>query len=394
MNARLTKRLNLLVVAVAILVGLALCEVLARFTYSAADIFPAHPETDPLLGHRLLPFQSGHDSRGFRNEKAEGDFPVVCIGDSQIYGAGIPRKSAIPQQLGRIIKRPVYNMALGGYGPVHYYQLLIEAGELHPQKIIIAFYLGNDLLDAYEMAHRHDCWKWLLQEMGPEAQLDAITHCSLAYQPLDIDDLFYAPDIITLKLKGSGSFIWKVHSFLRLHSAFYSLLYEGGVKPLIQRIFEREKHLQQPGVFSCSQVDTIFTPGINLKRIDLHEPKVRQGVLITREIIEMMARNYPQDALLFCFIPTKEAVYSKYLTEMKVSVPPEYTCSVYYEKAITKWLSGAITGAGLQVVDVLPPLENAALQGKLLYHFSSDSHLNVAGARIVASSLAQALEKK
>lgn len=393
MNPLKHKRLNWLLLAGSLLVGLLVCEVVARFTYSASDIFPAHPQTDPVLGHRLLPFQSGHDSRGFRNENAEGDFPVVCIGDSQVYGSGIPRRSAIPQQLGRIIKKPVYNMGLGGYGPVQYYQLLNQAKELHPQKIIIAFYLGNDLLDAQFMAAQHDRWKSLLQEAGPEKQLDSIPLCPMAYKPLDIDNVFSVPDVITLRLREGNSTIWKIHSYFRLHSALYSLQYEYVVKPLIQRFIERGKHLQQPGAFTCRQVNTIFTPGIMVKRMDLHDPKVRQGILVTRRIIELMARSYPPDALLFVFLPTKEAVYDNYLKNEKVSLPPEYICCVHYEKAITQWLSRAVTGAGFQVVDVFPALEKAALQGKLVYHSSGDAHLNAAGARIVASCLGKALEE-
>ncbi len=393
MNAKKIKGLNLLLLVGSILAGLVFCEVISRFIYPISDIFPAHPENDPVLGLRLLPFQSGHDARGFRNKDAAGDFPVVCIGDSQMYGVGIPRKSAIPQQLGRIIKKRVYNMSLGGYGPVQYCQLLNQAKELHPQKIIIGFYLGNDLLDAYFIAHRNECWRWLLQEIGPENQLNSIPPCPKQYKPLDIQDLYYAPDIITLRLKESGTLAWKVHSFLRLHSAFYSMQYGLLVKPLVQRIFEREKHLELPGAFACRQVDTIFTPALNLKRIDFHDPRVRQGILITRRIIELMARDNPSDALLFIFIPTKEAVYYNYLKSQKVPLPPEFTCCVHYEKEAAAWLTRAISAAGFQVVDVFPALEHAALRGKMLYHSYSDSHLNAAGANIVATCLATALGK-
>jgi len=393
MKIRKTKLLNLLLIAGSFLGALLLCEVLARCIYTASDIVPAHPATDPVLGHRILPFQSGHDSRGFRNAEATGDFPVVCIGDSQTYGDGIRRKSAFPQQLGRIIHKRVYNMAMGGYGPVQYYHLLNQAKELHPQKIIIAFYLGNDLLDAYYMLERLDHWKWLAADLGPDKQLDAIPLCTLPCTPVDTDDMFYAPDIITLKLKESGSLLWRVHSFLRLHSAFYSLQYASVMKPLVQRIFEREKHLHYPGAFACGAVDTIFTPGTNLRRVDLGAQRVRQGILITRRIIKLMAGKYPKNELMMVFIPTKEAVYYQYLKNKQVSLPNEYTCSVYCEKEITKYLTNAMTAAGLQVVDLFPALEKAVMEGRQIYHSSTDGHLNVAGSNLVASCLAQALEK-
>ena len=385
---------KIILLVVSLVAGLMICEGITRLIRPASDIFPAQPAIDPLLGHRILPFQSGHDARGFRNADAAGDFPVVCIGDSQMYGAGIARESAIPQQLGRMINQRVYNMGMGGYGPVQYYQLSKQARGLHPQKIIIAFFLGNDLLDAYFMAERNEPWRWLQQEMGPEKQLDSIPPCSQHVEPLNIHDLYYAPEVITLKLKEGGSLIWRVHSFLRLHSALYALQYECVVKPLVQRLFERKKYLSQPGAFACPQIDTIFTPGLDLKRIDLQDRLVRQGILITQRIIELMARDYPRGALLFTFIPTKEAVYYNYLKKAKVPLPRAFTCCVHYEKAATAWLTRVINAAGLQVVDVFPALEKAALDGKLLYHFTSDAHLNAAGARIVATCLAQALEKE
>jgi lysophospholipase L1-like esterase len=388
------KGLNLLLIAGSILASLLLCEGLVRIIYTPADIHPAHPAVDDVLGHRINPHESGHDSRGFRNADDTGDFQVVCIGDSFTYGDGVPRKSAFPQQLGRTIRQKVYNMAMGGYGPVQYYYLISQAMELHPRKIIITFYLGNDLLDAYYMVERHDYWKWLASGLGPENQLASISPCDLPCKPAVEVDLFYAPEIITLRLKESGSFLFRLHSFLRLNSAFYSLQYAGITKPLIQKFFEREQHLQHPGAFACKEVDTIFTPGTNLRRVDLADHRVRQGALITRRIIHLMVEGrYPMKDLLLAFMPTKEAVYYHCLKSKGISLPNEYTCSIYYERELTKWLTGVTTAAGLQAVDLFPLLDNAVLQGQKLYHSSSDGHLNKVGNSLVAAHLAQVLEK-
>ncbi|RJR40933.1 MAG: hypothetical protein C4567_10275 [Deltaproteobacteria bacterium] len=394
MNIWKHKGLNLLLIAGSILASLLLCEGLARLIYTPADIHPAHPTVDDILGHRINPHESGHDSRGFRNAEDTGDFPVVCIGDSFTYGDGVPRKSAFPQQLERTIHQRVYNMAMGGYGPVQYYYLISRAMELHPLKIVITFYLGNDLLDAYYMVGRHDYWKWLEPGLGPEKQLDSLQRCNLPCKPAVEVDLFYAPEIITLRLKESGSFLFRIHSFLRLNSAFYALQYAGITKPLIQKLFEREQHLQHPGAFACKEVDTIFTPGTNLRRVDLADHRVRQGALITRRIINLMAAGkYPKKDLLLVFMPTKEAVYDNYLKKKRVSLPNEFTCSVLYERELTKWLTGAVAAAGLQAVDLFPLLEDAVSQGQRLYHSTSDGHLNKVGNSLVAAELAQVLEK-
>ena len=377
---------------VSLALGVIVCEVAARFIRPASDIFPAAPDADPVLGHRLRPYQSGHDARGFRNESAAGYFPIICIGDSQIYGTGIPRRAAIPQQLSRLIKRPVYNMAMGGYGPVQYYQLWLDSRQMQPRATIIALFLGNDLLDAYYLAAQQSHWRWLLEERGDEGQLSAIRPCSRPYQPDFQKDVFHDPNIITLKLKERGGPVWQVHATLRLHSALYALSYEGLVKPLIQRLFERQQHLSRPGAFYTPLVEIIFIPGINLMALDLQDERVRTGLLITRKTIELMrAQARPRDELIFAFIPTKENVYYDFLKDHKIALAVEYECSVHYERAITRWLSQVITAQGGRSLDLLPSLSQATATGQALYHASSDAHTNVAGNRIIAEALARSV---
>lgn len=377
---------------VSLALGVIVCEVVVRFVRPASDIFPAAPDADPVLGHRLQPYQSGHDARGFRNRSADGYFPVICIGDSQIYGTGIPRRAAIPQQLSRLIECPVYNMAMGGYGPVQYYQLWLDSRQMQPRTTIIALFLGNDLLDAYFLAAQQPNWRWLLEERGDESQLSAIRPCSMAYQRAFQKEVFHDPNIITLKLKERGGPVWQIHAALRLHSALYALSYEGLVKPLIQRLFERQQHLSRPGAFYTPLVDTIFIPGINLMALDLQEERVRTGLLITRKTIELeAAQGQPQDGLIFAFIPTKENVYYDFLKDHKIALPVEYECSVHYERAITRWLSRVITAQGGRSLDLLPSLAQAAATGRALYHASSDAHTNVAGNQVIAAALARTL---
>ena len=385
---------NIIVLLISLTLGLLICESAVRIIRPASDIFPANPVTDPILGHRLLPFQSGHDARGLRNNSAEGYFPVVCIGDSQIYGTSIPRHAAIPQQLGAIIKQPVYNMALGGYGPIQYYQLFLDSRKMKPLTTIIAIYLGNDLLDAYFMAIRHGYWKWLLKKIGDENELSIISRCSLPYEHSFQKVEYQDPETITTKMKEGGSIIYKIHAALRLHSALYALSYEGLVKPLIQRIFERSVHLQLPGAFYTPQVDTIFTPGIRLRVLDLKDERVRIGLLLTKRIIELMAESVKgKNELTFIFIPTKENVYYDFLRDKKIALPAEYECLVHYEREITKWLSKIITANGLGLVDIFPPLTKAVAEGEVLYHHSSDGHANAVGNRIIATSISRALPK-
>lgn len=397
MDRKKETRRNLCLLLLSLLISVLVCETVVRLVRPASDIFPADPASDPIMGIRLLPFQSGHDGQGFRNITAAGYFPIVCIGDSMIYGVGVARRYAIPQQLGRLLNQPVYNMGMGSYGPVQYYQLLINSRQMHPQTTIISFYLGNDLLDASEMVTTQDYWKGLAKDLGGDHHLKDIALCLTPPDDHIAKFVYQDPNIITIRLKRSGSLIWQVHSYLRLHSGLYSLMYEGWVKPLTQRFFEQREHRKRPGAFYTPQVDTIFTPGVNLSDMDPGDPKIRLGLLATQRVVEMMAQlqKSPQDkdSLRFIILPTKENVYYHYLKSQKVTLPPQYECAVHYEREITRWLRNLITANGFRFIDVFPRMEQAANQGALLYHASSDAHPNIAGNQLIAQILAEALQK-
>ncbi len=54
----------------------------------------------------------------------------------------------------------VYNLSLGGYGPVEYFYLFKnKALKLNPSLVIVGFYLGNDLENAYNTAYKNDYWR-------------------------------------------------------------------------------------------------------------------------------------------------------------------------------------------------------------------------------------------
>lgn len=387
---------KIILLVISLFAGLLISEGITRLVRPASDIFPADPTPDPILGHRLQPYQSGHDKNGFRNQTAAGSFSLVFIGDSMTYGNGVPRDSAIPQKLGKVTGQRVYNMSLGAYGPIQYYQLLKESAAMHPEKTIIAFYLGNDLLDSYSLPERLDYWKWLIKDSGDLSNLPEIKKCPLT---IDNHELTYQdPDIITIRMKERGSIIWKVHSFLRLNSALYALQYEGMVKPLIQRYFERQKQLERPGAFYTPLVDTIFMPSFTLGGLNIADEKVQRGMLTTKRVIELIKAYLQEEKrntqVIFIILPSKENVYYNFLKDHNVSLPPNFECSVYYERKIAKWLQGVIEDNGLQFIDIFPSLELSANNRKLLYHSSSDSHLNALGCRKVARAIYDNLRPK
>src|SRR5689334_18068905 len=87
-----------------------------RVLVSNGLVMPLLP--DPVLGSRLNPDVADHDEAGFRNASIVESPYLVALGDSQTYGTGLRRKDAWPQQFGLLSGKTVYNMGVGGYGPV------------------------------------------------------------------------------------------------------------------------------------------------------------------------------------------------------------------------------------------------------------------------------------
>ena len=109
---------------------------------------------DGRLGHRPNPAYPGHDAKGFRNPQLPGSAHVVALGDSHTYGSGVKSEQAWPRVLESLLEQPVYNMGLGGYGPVHSLLLWDEAADLKPAVVIEAIYAGNDLHDSFKMVYK------------------------------------------------------------------------------------------------------------------------------------------------------------------------------------------------------------------------------------------------
>lgn len=381
------KVINTGLILVSLLMGLLLCELVLRLVSHESDIMPVIPTPDPILGWRLPPFQSGLDARGFRNITAEGDFPIVFIGDSMIYGSGLPLRDAVPQQMSLMLREKVYNMGGPAYGPIQYYQLFKESRNMHPRKTIIAIFMGNNLLKAYFMAYQHEPWKWLLNESGDDYELQTISHCSLPVDYTKIDFQYLDPEKVLLHSPNKG-FIRAVHEFLSSYSAIYANSYERIVKPLVQ------KRLELPGVyFYSTAIDTVFVPGGNLRYQDLQDNRVRRGLLITKKIIELLATEQRgKHDLLFIILPTKENVYYNFLKSNNIALPNEFECCVHYEREIYRWLSNVIKSHGFEFIDVFPPLEKSATNGVLLYNHLSDCHLNAKGSQIVATTIGNAMK--
>src|SRR6185295_19744876 len=102
--------------AFALLMG----ELVLRFVFNPGDFLYAEVVDHPFVGARIKPGTTGHDMLGYRNREVPDRADVVVLGDSMTYGVGAPRDSTWPDQFAALLRKTVYNMGLGGYGPLEY----------------------------------------------------------------------------------------------------------------------------------------------------------------------------------------------------------------------------------------------------------------------------------
>src|SRR5882672_6569628 len=144
---------RLLAVVIGIAAGLIAAELGLRIAEKVrlGDRGGGETVSDPELGMRIKPNTPGHDANGFRNASVPAQVDVVALGDSQTWGVNVQSADAWPQQLAKLSQGSVYNMSVGGYGPVQYWRLTEKALAFSPNVIVVGLYFGNDLYDAYSL---------------------------------------------------------------------------------------------------------------------------------------------------------------------------------------------------------------------------------------------------
>lgn len=297
---------------------------------------------DPLTGHRrrtLVPENSLSladrnapiDLLGFRNRAVPVVADVVTIGDSQTLGENATLDqdwpSALRARLGA--KSPVvYNMSMAGWGAVQYLYIFDKALRFRPRAVVVAYYTGNDPADALYMAYAFEPWKSLRgQERQPEP----------------------APSRWPPKPKD----LW-------------SVAFPDGIR-------------------------TVFTAVTRLRSNDRAYPGTAEGYRIILETARRMDRAAAEAgvALVFTVIPTKELVFAPKVHQAGLRPPPDYARLVDDEAANIAELAKGLSALGhAAYVDVVTPLQRAALAGAPLYAKGTDGHPAPAGYAVIAAALA------
>ncbi len=277
-----------------------------------------------------------HDVLGFRNYFVPNVAPIVTIGDSQTYGNNVSIDFNWPNLMLSKLNLPttaVYSMATGGWGAVQYLNMFAISGRFKPRVIIIAYYTGNDSLESFKAAYSIDKWSFL----RPDKKL------SLADMP---QVAFPAPETEWWTVKFNDG---------------YSM---------------------------------VFTPRLRYYSNDPVSPSAEAGYLIMKEAAHIMDETVKggNARLIFTIIPTKEMVYSKRIKMDGINYSKDYSNLISAEmNHIVDMKNYFSKLQNSRYIDVIEPLQQAAMVDSTLYPEDKDGHPLQGGYSIIGETLAKAL---
>lgn len=359
-------------VFIAIAVALPAGELALRLFGNPVDYLEPQLVKDDILGHRIVPCSAYHDAWGFRNRMVPAQSDIVAIGDSQTYGTSATASRSWPAQLAQITGRNVYNMSVGGYGPMEYEYLLTDkALALKPSFVVVGLYMGNDLGDAYGAVYGREHWKNLRRGLEPG------TASSAGTQTPSQTEAWVAS-------KRFGD----LRKWLSRHSTLYRLLTLTCGSSM--RMFEM-KHFRptiQGGVLvtdSGGNVLTGLTPYMRHQALDISSRRINEGIRLSVDALARMHQTCRDSGIAFlvAVIPTKESVYAG-LGRIADSKDREMIDRVVAdEHSAIDQITRQLTALGVPNVDLLPCFRAAATNTPL-YPCNFDGHPNANGYRILA----------
>lgn len=394
MAKRKWKRLgvNTLIVFVALALALCLAELVLRLAS------PAPVLEDPILGNIMRP-GGEYDANGFRNAEVLSSASLVALGDSQTQGNNATREEAWPQVLGRLATTSIYQMALGGYGPVQYDYLADQALPLHPKAVIVGFYFGNDLDDAYRLAYTYDHWKDLRDKDFTIATTSTEGVGAIDYRTLLQTGL--PPDSLQFK-------IYQVRLWIRAHSLLYAKLGDatrvlrekvGVAKSKDEKIAQVADYasLHPDLVYNVDEsgIETILSPAYRIGTVSLSEPQTREGWRITenrfRDIGQKL-RNADTRFILLV-IPTKEEVYLLHMKHKTGKAPDVFALYNKNESELEERTKELCKREHIDCIFALPAMAAALDRGEAIYGKTFDGHPVPRGYRVIAETVYQYLKE-
>ncbi len=350
----------------------ALAEVGVRF-FGSRNFQAPEMVYDDALGHRFIGGKGEPDALGFRNRDVPRRADVVCLGDSQTWGFDVERTDSWPHLLAASTGRVVYNMGIGGYGPLQYMTLTESALALEPSVLLIGFYVENDVINAHSLAGL-DRYAELRDPALVYAQNPSAYHLNVKAPPN------WAMAVVE-GLMGHSRIAWR---------AMYQIKQRMRVNRQLADLYWKEPHAPR---YEHERLSTYFKPEYSASLMDLDLPYVRDGLRISeialRRIAEPCKQRQVRVALLL--IPTKETCYYELCQLRKEPAPPGLERVAGLEEALRAQILRIASDLEWPVVDPRADLVAALAADQPLWPASVDSHYMRAGYAVMVACLRREL---
>lgn len=341
---------------------------------------PMKPEKthDPVLVYRIPSSWPGVDKDGFRNRAVPLQADIVTLGDSHTYGLNADLDTNWPGHLSKLTRQSVYNLGIGGYGPLQYYYLFDRALQLSPKTIILGLYLPNDIKGVCHPYQQTSYWK----KRALSEKLD-LTHCSSANFDEGEPSNKNKKDLI--ELTGQlleNSKIWSLVSIAARQ-----------VKTRLPQDEKRYVIVSRPGnktIMGKSRLRDLYN------QMDLDNPEINKNLSITETLVKKMATRANAAGVHFVVlvIPSKEFVFHQYL----IANPDKQLPDVYHRMAkaehrlrdrIFTWLKSE----KIPYANALPDVLNALKGEGSVYPADNDGHPTGRGYKAYADAVYKAFYK-
>jgi lysophospholipase L1-like esterase len=344
----------------------------------------------PGVVHRF-PFKT--DAEGFRNRGVPERVDVAALGDSFTDALTVPFDASWPSRLAQRIGATVQNYGTAGFGPQQELLVLRDyALRHHPSVVVLAYFAGNDLLDAerfedFEQSHGQPVVPvlgWAIKDVYSRADTWYVANALAASAGWLARR--QQPFLVNAEAGSRGD-----DAPIRADAPFDRGLFTVPVRgKLLQWAF--------------------MPPYLNLLNFSEREFHARRGWRLTRDaILEMQSASLASGAqFVVMFLPFKCQVYWP-LLESSVSAAD-------LRKALTFYLEGngrpidvptlrrnrlaqntiireLCESAGIPFLDTTDALEHRVEAGENVY-FPDESHLNELGQDVVAATLADFLRSR
>lgn len=352
-----------------------------QFLFDPVDYLAPDRKEDPILKYRIIPGSGGHDEWGFRNKSVPVKTAIVTIGDSQTYGYNATSSNSYPYQLAKQMNVGVYNLSLGGYGPVQYEHLLNEyALQLNPEHIITGLYFGNDIADAFIASYTLDHWKHLRLNTTVEEATNHIRNFS---------------DMEILVKKEVGP-LGKIRHWLAGNSILYQML----TKIVFRNLGGSDIMSTKDDVYFKNEkmnLSKTLTPKSRFKNLDTTQFAIKEGLRITIDRLTTMAETCRKKNIQFTvlFIPTAEYVYSDHFeTSVENEHLPLLEKLIAAEIHARNIIRDSLESANVQVIDGGKYLKERVHLVPDLYLPGPDGHPTESGYRLLSEAIINHLNSK